>query len=254
MAQRSVLKSADYWKHQIAYLTKSVRTYQAMAKDNADDDELRERAKRMVWSRLLNLLRAHYSAGSPIEKLPPIYKELTTQLAVYLRDPAQLEFKLSDIDDYVNVISMLSLGLLLRAGEKELAPVLELAGAPGQDRLIDRIAGRNGKARTTGEGLAHAKPFGLLEEALLAESSDDAANDLIEFLQKYYAGIRRTYFYNTHLKEDAGFVGYWSFEAGLVAVIKDIDDSGITDNPYYPADLVAYARRPRPGRRARSNR
>lgn len=249
--QRSTFKTATYWKEQVAFLTKSTRRFQELAKERADDDVFRERGKRTAWSKLLDLLRAHYSAGSPIEKLVPIYKEMTKQLADYLRDPARLEFDLSQIDHHVSVLSMLSLGLLLRAGAKELAPVLEFAGPPGRDRLFDRLAGRARSPRSTTTPLAHPKPFSLLDEALVASSSDSAADDLIAFLQKYYAGIRNTYFHNTHLKDDAGFVGYWSFEAGLVAVIKHIDDSGIADNPYYPADLVAYARRPRPATRAR---
>jgi len=243
MTQRSTFKSAEYWKENLSYLAKSVRQYEKMARDDKGDPELRERGRRMAWSRQLDLIRAHYSAGSPIAKLPPLYAELVEHISDYLDDPARLTFELSDIDHYVRVISMLALGILLRANDKQLAPVLEFAGKPGQDAFFDQLAARPpaGK-RAMPPKLAHPKPFALLERALVAKDSNAAADALIEFLQKYYAGIKNTYFYNTHLKGDAGFVGYWSFEAALVAVVKDIDDSAIADNPYYPADLVAYAR------------
>jgi hypothetical protein len=44
--------------------------------------------------------------------------------------------------------------------------------------------------------------------------------------------------FDKHLKRP----GYWSWEAAAVTVISRIDDSSYRDKPYYPKDLVDYAR------------
>ena len=36
------------------------------------------------------------------------------------------------------------------------------------------------------------------------------------------------------------YYGYWSFEAGAIAKILNLDDSNLKDVPYYPYDLVHY--------------
>ncbi|MDD7379168.1 MAG: DUF1911 domain-containing protein [Lachnospiraceae bacterium] len=36
------------------------------------------------------------------------------------------------------------------------------------------------------------------------------------------------------------YYGYWSFEAGAIAKILNLDDSSLKDVPYYPYDLVHY--------------
>jgi hypothetical protein len=38
------------------------------------------------------------------------------------------------------------------------------------------------------------------------------------------------------------YVGYWSFEAALVAMLWGIDDSAFADHPHYPVDLVRHYR------------
>ena len=50
-------------------------------------------------------------------------------------------------------------------------------------------------------------------------------------------------FKDLHLEApDAGYVGYWCFEAaGVVAALK-IDDSSFSSHPHYPKDLVVFYR------------
>lgn len=46
--------------------------------------------------------------------------------------------------------------------------------------------------------------------------------------------------YETHKSKQNIYYGYWSFEAGAIAKILNLDDSRLKDVPYYPYDLVHY--------------
>jgi len=44
--------------------------------------------------------------------------------------------------------------------------------------------------------------------------------------------------YNAHKRNNNSYIGYWSFESGVIAKIMGLDDSSFKDNEYYPYDLV----------------
>ena len=52
--------------------------------------------------------------------------------------------------------------------------------------------------------------------------------------------MRGSALYGTDKSE--AYVGYWSFEAALVATLWGIDDSAFADHPHYPVDLVRHYR------------
>ena len=45
---------------------------------------------------------------------------------------------------------------------------------------------------------------------------------------------------DSHKSSENVYYGYWSFEAGAIAKILNLDDSSLKDVPYYPYDLVHY--------------
>ena len=48
--------------------------------------------------------------------------------------------------------------------------------------------------------------------------------------------------YEVHKSDQNIYYGYWSFEAGAIAKILNLDDSNLKNVPYYPYDLVHYKR------------
>ena len=53
--------------------------------------------------------------------------------------------------------------------------------------------------------------------------------------------MKPCYWHGTHT-EGTSYFGYWAFEAALVTVLWDIDDSSYRDNLVYPRDLVDWYR------------
>lgn len=243
--QRALFEDADYWREQIAFLNKSIRRFAKLAVDKAQDDELRVRGLRLVCSRRLDLLRAQYSAGLAPKVMAGSFEKLVEAVAEYYADPAHDPETLELIDGYVTHLSRLSLGILLGAPEEQLEVVARAAGKPGRDGLFDQLAASVVDGWRVGRKLLHPRPFQPLHDAFTADDADEAGERVVDFLQKYYPGMKDAYFYNTHLKKDAGFVGYWSFECAAVVVLREIDDSGFSDNLYYPADLADHARKRR---------
>ncbi|MBD9354554.1 DUF1911 domain-containing protein [Methylomonas sp. EbA] len=50
--------------------------------------------------------------------------------------------------------------------------------------------------------------------------------------------MKPIYWHDSHEGAEGAYFGYWCFEAALVAMLFDIDDTAIAANPHYPADLV----------------
>lgn len=244
MKQRSVYKDEPYWKSTISHFLRSAKRMEKLAIDQKNDDELRPRGLRQSWHRRLQLICAHYSAGTPIPRIAEIYDQLVDKLALFNADDdaiSQYRAPLTDIDSYVDTLAVLSLGLLFGVPPKRLAPVLTFAGRPGQDALVDILCVAIGAERAVSKKTLH-KPFEWLVRAYTADDPAEAGAAVVEFLQRYYAGVKRSYFYNSHLLADGGFAGYWSYEVAAVVFASDINDEGFVDNVFYPSDLTGYAR------------
>ena len=68
-----------------------------------------------------------------------------------------------------------------------------------------------------------------------------ACDELKKYLkEEWYEAHRECYWYGSHKSSKSIYYGYWSFEAGAIAKILQLDDSGLKDAPYYPYDLIHY--------------
>ena len=68
-----------------------------------------------------------------------------------------------------------------------------------------------------------------------------ACEELKEYLlEKWYEIHRECAWYDSHKSNKNVYYGYWSFEAGAIAKILNLNDSSLKDVPYYPYDLVHY--------------
>ncbi|WP_410952372.1 PoNe immunity protein domain-containing protein, partial [Pseudomonas sp. S1(2024)] len=73
---------------------------------------------------------------------------------------------------------------------------------------------------------------------------DEQQQAVRSYLKQWYRGMRNCYWHDRHkARSDAGFFGYWAFEAGLVTVLWGVDDTPYRDLPFYPKDLVDDARK-----------
>jgi Domain of unknown function (DUF1911)/Domain of unknown function (DUF1910) len=201
-----------------------------------------------IASSSLQLLIGGYSVGTPIAAMPSDFVPVLSAIeATALPHDYRTEpFYLDELDTYAYAMWLLSLCKLLRL-DPLLPRVVRLFDVArddnrGKDALFEALLDKLGQKSVRTKGmLKNLKSHPLLLQAIEAEPKKRSLY-VAEFLKKWYPSMKATYWYGRHERVPQNFFGYWAFEAGLVSYLWDIDDSGYRDLPFYPKDLVDYAR------------
>lgn len=210
----------------------------------ASPDEEFDHKIQLLWSRVgdaLKVLIVRYSAGENVQSLRDDAVRAFECLEKY--DQASNDkFKLWEPDAYQYVMWLLSLAVLLGLNEwvPTIATWISTDPKDGEDVLVSRLFGRLGVS-LPGDSLIHEKPYSDLLRA--TETQGEAQQQaMVNYLKRWYGGMKNCYWHDRHKRLEAGFFGYWSFEAGLVSLLWNIDDSSYRDTRFYPKDLVDFAR------------
>ena len=205
-----------------------------------------------IANRRVELLIGQYSAGDEIASLVAPY--LTALAAVeasalphpiYKSEP----FYIDSIDGYEQALWLLSLCKLLRLDAllPRLFAVFNVVREDnrGKDALFETLVAQLGgeaiEVKPVGAMFKWLKVHPLLYQAIQAEPQKRSLY-VAEFLKNWYPAMKGCYWYNRNDRVPQNFFGYWAFEAALVTYLWNIDDHGYRNLPFYPKDLVDYAR------------
>ncbi|WP_064573424.1 PoNe immunity protein domain-containing protein [Cupriavidus gilardii] len=200
-------------------------------------------------------LSLKYTAGEPIHSLRAdldavvtAHEAATEQLRKYERNPNAIGLDIGSFDGYCPCVALIGLCYLLDRRDvlPRIAALLDgqdKANA-GMDFLIEELLAYAPMDRYACDTLLAPKPFESLADAMSTDDNEAALKDLHRFLGRWYRDLAGAPWHNTHKsKGQAGYFGYWSFEAGAAALLLGIeDDSALHSFPYYPMDLVAWAK------------
>lgn len=131
---------------------------------------------------------------------------------------------------YVCVMWLLALCRLL--GHAELVPTVmswidrNAQYNRGRDGLFEAVVEKlTGKKEPVERVLLHPPAYRPLAKATAPNAQDRPAL-VKEFLDGWYKNMKPCYWHGTHAdKEGSSYFGYWAFEAALVTVLWNIDDS-----------------------------
>ena len=146
---------------------------------------------------------------------------------------------------YIDLLWMLSLGILLEVDKqdlKRLACVIEKQKK--EDALMDFLLkacdiGWNHNTSEYERKNPYAKTAEIIQMALHDKNREKASKRLQQYIEKeWIKGHNDLDFKNAH--KEPGYVGLWSFEAAALAKILGLDDSALKDNNHYPYDLAHY--------------
>jgi len=146
---------------------------------------------------------------------------------------------------YIDLLWMLSLGILLEVDKqdlKRLACVIEKQKK--EDALMDFLLkacdiGWNHNTSEYERKNPYAKTAEIIQMALHDKDREKASKRLQQYIEKeWIKGHNDLDFKNAH--KEPGYVGLWSFEAAALAKILGLDDSALKDNNHYPYDLAHY--------------
>lgn len=199
----------------------------------------------------LNLLTLQYSAGAPIIELRALFVSTVEYFEAYAKYNALYNeqqgatyrsphITLGDAE-YYDANRLVSFAILL-GHENMLARIAAILDfdCPIADGMLERLLGAYLPGRSNPvECTRHLPYFRTLK--IFEASSVERPALMAEYLAEWYTGSRRETYYDSH-KRGEEFKGYWSWEAGAIAVALDIDDASFHDAQFYPRDLVDFAR------------
>jgi len=241
----------------MAMITTDLPKHAAKAKPGG----LRTSTRRRLWD-VLDWLSLQYSAGAPVELFAEVWpyalawaEEYSDFHQAYHRTPEAdgcitPHVSLVDNEYWIVALRLTCFGLLTghAAEMPRVLSVFDYANAElgVRDGLLERLVApfvpdRDPPPDTATRHLPYRKLFKVFDAA-----PDKRPALMVRYLDEWYHASRREPYIDQHALEtrtDAGFYGYWSWEAAAVTWLLNIDDSSYRDMPFYPRDLVDFARR-----------
>ncbi|WMY92293.1 PoNi-like cognate immunity protein [Snodgrassella communis] len=178
------------------------------------------------------ILISKYSIGQPIPNLIEDYK----------RSVSFMEKGWKAISGYIDMVWMLSIGIMLEAEPDIFEKLKSLVERDHlNDYLVDFLLQNSTQWRKQTAKFEFPRPYKATQDIIsLAQTDKTAALErLKKYLQKeWYRGHSDLGWYDGHKSKWNIHTGYWCFESGALAKILGLDDSTLKDQPYYPYDMV----------------
>ena len=216
-------------------------------KDKKDDPDAARRVSSYRSMIFIEEPWVRYSAGDPLgdvrERMKYAFEDMQRHIEAFLED----DYKLWEPDAYYYTMLLTSWSVLFNLPECLDVLVKNISRNPedGEDSFIYTLFSTLGIHDFPGKqaGLLHEDPYGILYDSL-AGSKEDQQKAMKAYLKRWYKSkaIRGCYWRERHSFKPSVHLGYWAFEAGMLTIINDLDDSGYRDMPYYPRDMVDYCR------------
>lgn len=190
-------------------------------------DNIKEGLKRMLFTMLLEKTIAHYSVG---DDKATVTRALIDTIAAF-----EEAFNYDTGGDYDDAIWLISLGVLCDLPLDTFKRITNVLARDGvNDTLISTIIKyKQPDWEESAAAVLWEKPY-----ARIVNVQD--ANGLRNYLDKYwYQENEDSYWHGLHNNTKVNnYFGYWSWEAAALAKIREIDDTPLKNQKYYPYDAV----------------
>lgn len=175
----------------------------------------------------LGILIAGYSKGDELSILEKEYQGLIDDWE-----------EVWEPEYYNKNLKMISLGILFQADSAFAQKVKNMLKSSNiNDWLYDFLLDSwDGEQTEASKEMLFPNNFSTLQKVVFQGNKT-------ELLKKY---LKNDWYnkdcgcYEAHKSRQNIYYGYWSFEAGAVAKILQLDDKDLRNEPYYPYDMVHY--------------
>ena len=245
---RDTIQSKDYFDKGIAFKQKTIERH----KSTLNDLPLHSGRASQLFSlceRSVMLCTQRYSRGDALADMEPSIRQMLQlfQLRSLTMPTLDLEPKEREmwgnltLSELYDTLTCLAFAVSQRYPAESYHKLFQFIGHAGKDGLLDRIAVQMGEQNRP---VAAVSKFTKEYNALVAviDAPAEARPALLKtYVENWYKKhMRGSALYGTHKSE--AYVGYWCFEAALVAMLWKIDDSTFAEHPHYPVDLVRHYR------------
>ena len=212
-------------------------------------------------SEVFDYLRICYTAGESISLLSPMLDRIVSTLEVSTKFWQQNKAELNEIgyytspmpwfytEYYLKTLHLIALCYLLQR-EDLLPRLLDVILANAEDGLepdstIEDFFYYRFKDRPDPDYVQMNDHAVLISDAIREKDKAEKLDILNAYLKDWYHEMvgMSDLEYQSHLDpEQNGYCGYWAFEVAAIAYLDDLDDTELRQSPYYPKDMVDWAR------------
>lgn len=208
-------------------------------------------ASNLLGKEGLELIIYSYSAGLPVKELSDYFPNVIEYWQLYAKH--HINFHKSSecdghlvphleltTDEYWEALQLVCFSILF-AQPEHLSTIMDILAYENdeQDALLDKLTSPWLPDRDISNIYLRQLPYRKLDKVFAAKE-EDRPKLMSQYMDEWYGASKREPYHDRH--KSSFFPGYWSLEAAAVTVILRIDDSSYRDKPYYPKDLVDYAR------------
>ncbi|EMR06540.1 hypothetical protein C772_01435 [Bhargavaea cecembensis DSE10] len=216
---RDPLKDEAYFMEYLTFQNQTIAEFEELLetviRERGVDDEGVRNGYIALSGYHFNRLIAMYSAGGPLDEirdaLPPL---------IGLFEKTWEPDDPDSLDDYVELVWLLSIGIMLGIDEALMSRLDRLAQhyAP-HDALIDFLlnARRSVSWKPRQASFVYGYPYNRLLPVIEGEQSIQRLNVYLE--NDWYRGHDGMGWHDSHLHQDPIYRGYWSFESGAIMKI-----------------------------------
>ena len=243
---RDTIQNKDYFDKGIAFDQKTIDRDKSSINDIPDHSG-RAMDLFSLCERSVMLCAQRYSRGDALDDMEPSIRQMLQlfQLRSLTLPTLELEPKTREmwsnltLSELYDTLTCLSFAVSQRYPAESYHKLFQFIGHVGKDGLLDRIAVQMGeKQRPVAAAAKFAKEYNALVAVVDAPAVARPAL-LKTYVENWYKKhMRGSALYGTHKSE--AYVGYWCFEAALVAMVWKIDDSSLSSHKNYPMDLVRH--------------
>jgi len=181
----------------------------------------------------LNDIIAKYSLGEKINTMVEDFENAITDL----------ENKGEREVGYINLLWMISLGILLETDKKNIVRLAKLVEIENiKDSVIDFLLCASDIEYTKITNVYFKEnPYAKTREIIELAQTDkkEASKRLQTYMEKeWFKGHYDYEWKNAH--KEPGYIGFWSFETAALAKILELDDTSLINNNHYPYELAHY--------------
>lgn len=224
---RDSLKSIEYFNDFIREDLERINRFSNKLKNGEVKEERIIPVKSKVHDLELGIMIAKYSRGDQITLLEKEFLKLV--------DEWEEVWEPEYYNKNLKMISLMVLFGVKKENTKGIKNMLKKSNI--NDWLCDFLLNSLIEEKTCDNAeLLFPNDFSTLKKVLYSE---DKAELLKLYLTKEWYN-EDCGCYEAHKSKQNLYYGYWSFEAGAIAKILNIDDSGLKNMLYYPYDLVHY--------------
>lgn len=221
---RETLKNNGYYESYLRFLDITIEKFNQLYQSTN-----KGKGAQPLRKYYLDKIKILYFKGAPIEEIKEIYPRfLDCFLQTWTKDSG-----------YEIVLNVVSLAVLLEVKKEDFTEAIKFLKKENvNDYVLDFLLNSiDNTWKIESKDIKYPIRYAKLKEII---DGDDPKKALEDYLKQWYELHKDAAWYDSHKSREDIYTGYWSFEAGALSKILNIEDDVLKEEQYYPYDMVHF--------------